>query len=52
VVLVYHTIGFWFWTANRRRAGHALMSSPVRIGWAIANGLTGLLAILVAWTAR
>jgi hypothetical protein len=52
VVLLYHAIGFWFWTMNRIRAGHPLTPTPVRIGWTVANALTGALAILVAWTAR
>jgi hypothetical protein len=52
VVLIYHAVGFWFWTGNRRKAGHPLMSDPMRIGWAVANGLTGVLAVLVAWTAH
>ena len=51
VVLLYHAIGFWCWTGNRRKAGHPLTPTPVRIGWTIANGLTGALAVLVAWTA-
>ena len=52
VVLLYHAIGFWFWTGNRRKAGHPLTPTPVRIGWTIANGLTGVLAIWVAWPAH
>lgn len=50
VIPVYHAIGYWFWTGNRRKAGHPLTPTPMRIGWTIANGLTGMLAILVAWT--
>jgi len=49
VVLVYHSISFWFWTANRRRAGHHLTPDSMRIGWFLANSITGALTILVAW---
>jgi hypothetical protein len=51
VVLVYHSISYWFWTGSRRRAGNKLVSDSVRIGWTAANLLTGALAILVAWNA-
>ena len=49
VVFVYHIISFWFWTENQRRAGHQLMPGPMRIGWFLANGITGVLTVLVAW---
>jgi hypothetical protein len=51
VVMVYHSISFWFWTANRRRAGHQLTSDALRVGWTLANFGAGALAILVAWSA-
>ncbi len=53
VILVYHAIGFWMWTGNQRRAGQRLSTSnpPFRIGWAVANVVTGLLAIALAWSA-
>jgi hypothetical protein len=51
VVLIYHIISFWFWTRNRRKAGHQLTPNPLRIGWTLANSITGALAILVAWNA-
>lgn len=49
VVLVYHGISFWFWTGNQRNQGHNLASSSMRIGWTLANTITGLLAIAIAW---
>ena len=52
VVFVYHSISFWFWTENRRRAGHKLMSDAGRIGWFVANFITGILAIAIAWKAN
>ena len=53
VVLVYHSISFWFWTGNQKKAGHPTMMTrnPARAGWFLANLVTGLLAISVAWTA-
>jgi hypothetical protein len=50
VILVYHSIGFWLWTGNRRKSGHQLTSDSVRIAWSLANMVTGVLAVLVAWT--
>jgi len=49
VVLMYHSAIFWFTTTNQRRAGHRLMTNPVRVGWFLANSITGILTILVAW---
>jgi len=51
VVLVYHSISYWFWTGNRRKAGHRLVADSVRIGWPVVNFVAGALAILVAWNA-
>ncbi len=50
VVLLYHGISYWFWTGNRRKAGNQLVGDAMRIGWVLANCITGLLAILLAWT--
>ena len=49
VVLIYHGISFWFWSRNQKRAGHQLMTDPARIGWALANIVTGVLAVSMAW---
>jgi hypothetical protein len=51
VILVYHSISYWFWTGNRRKGGHKLVADSVRIGWPVANFVAGALAILVAWNA-
>jgi hypothetical protein len=51
VILVYHSISYWFWTGNRRKAGHKLVADSVRIGWPVVNFAAGALAILVAWNA-
>ena len=49
VIFVYHSLSFWFWSKNQRKAGHQLMSDSGRIIWFLANFLTGGLAILIAW---
>lgn len=48
VVLLYHSISFWFWSGNQKRAGHKLRTNSVRIGWCLANLVTGVLTILIA----
>lgn len=47
-LLVYHAICAWVWEGNRRAAGHGLWRQSLRIGWCAANGVTGVLALLVA----
>jgi hypothetical protein len=51
-ILLYHAISAWVWEANRRAAGHRLWSNALRIGWGIANGTTGVFALLVAWAGK
>ena len=31
VVLVYHSISYWFWTGNRRKAGHKLVADSMPV---------------------
>jgi hypothetical protein len=50
VVLIYHSISYWFWTGNQQRAGQQIVSRSMRIGWFVANLVTGLLTVLVAWS--
>ena len=49
-VLTYHSVSFWFWTGNQRRAGdrYTTTEQPFRSIWALANLATGMLTILVA----
>ncbi len=51
VVLLYHSLCFWFWTANQENAGQqtAFSSGTARIGWFLANFVTAVLALSVAW---
>ena len=51
VILIYHSISFWFWTGNRKKDGYDLTSAPLRIGWSLANFITGAFTILVVWNA-
>ena len=50
--MLYHSISFWFWTANQKKAGHPTTSTknPTRTCWFLANFVTGVLAIFVAWS--
>ena len=49
IIFVYHGLSFWFWSKNQREAGHRLMPNSTRIIWFLANFITGILAILIAW---
>ena len=49
VIMVYHGLSFWFWIGNQNKLGHSLITNRFRIMWFIANLVTGVLAILVAW---
>jgi len=49
-ILLYHSLSFWFWSRNQCRAGRQLMSAGMRVGWTLANALTALLTLWVAWT--
>jgi hypothetical protein len=51
VILLYHSLSYWFWTMNRRRVGNKLHSDTTRISWFLANFVTGMLAIIIAWNA-
>jgi len=51
-ILLYHAISAWVWEANRRASGHRLWGNSLRIGWCTANAITGVLALLVAWTGK
>jgi hypothetical protein len=50
IVLTYHSLQFWFWTANHRRSGdhYSTTKNPTRTAWALANLGTGVLTMLVA----
>ncbi|MFC1976772.1 hypothetical protein ACFLWS_00670 [Chloroflexota bacterium] len=52
VILVYHSLSFWFWVGNQNKLGHSLNTNTFRIGWFLANFVTGILTILIVWFAR
>lgn len=45
-ILVYHALGFWFWTAAQARGERRIMAEPLRRIWAGLNLATGLLALV------
>ena len=49
VIMVYHSLSFWFWVGNQSKLGHPLYTNRFRITWFTANFVTGVLAILIAW---
>ena len=49
VIMVYHGLSFWFWAGNQNKLGHSLSTNTFRIIWFLANFVTGILAILIAW---
>ena len=49
VIMVYHSLSFWFWVGNQNKLGHPLNDNRFRIIWFLANFVTGILTILVAW---
>ena len=51
VIFLYNSVSYWFWTMNRRGDGNKLTSDTTRIGWFLANFVTGILTIIIAWNA-
>jgi hypothetical protein len=51
VIMIYHSFSFWFWVGNQNKSGHPITPSPFRAVWFLANFITGVLAVLVAWNA-
>ena len=50
-ILLYHSLGYLFWTGNRNKDGNKLESDSFRYIWFLANLITGILTILIAWNA-
>ncbi|MFC1871698.1 hypothetical protein ACFLYF_04800 [Chloroflexota bacterium] len=48
-IFIYHGLSFWFWVGNQTKAGYPLNGLGMRIGWSLANIVTGILTILVIW---
>ena len=49
VVLIYHALSFWFWSRNQTKAGRPMYSMAFMVVWCLANLVTGILSILLAW---
>lgn len=49
VIMIYHSLSFWFWSSNQHKSGNPMTSNAFRIVWFLLNFVTGVLAILVAW---
>lgn len=49
VILIYHSISFWFWSRNQEKAGYKYRSTSTKMGWFLANLITGVLLVNVAW---
>ncbi len=48
VILIYHSICYLFWTRNQRHdAGYQI--EPYRVVWFLANYITGIYVVLIAW---
>ncbi|NYB51263.1 MAG: hypothetical protein HVN35_01675 [Methanobacteriaceae archaeon] len=51
VIFIYHSISFWFWSRNQESRGCKYRSSSGKVGWFLANLLSGIFIVLVAWYA-
>ncbi len=48
IILIYHSISYWFWTSNQNKLGCQTNSNRFRIIWFLSNFITGSLAMLIA----
>ena len=49
VILIYHSISYWFWKGNQNKSGHKITTNSFRIEWFLLNFITGILCILIIW---
>lgn len=49
IILIYHSISYWFWKGNQNKSGHKITSNSFRIVWFLLNFITGILCILIIW---
>lgn len=51
VVMIYHALSFWFWSGNQKKMGYhsQVTKNPGRMIWFLANMISGVLTVLVAW---
>lgn len=48
IMLIYHSINYWFWISNQNKLGYQTNSDRFRVIWFSSNIITGILAMLVA----
>lgn len=48
VIFIYHSISFWFWSRNHEKRGYKYRSTAGRVGWFLANLISGFLILTVA----
>jgi hypothetical protein len=51
VIMIYHSLSFWFWIGNQNKSGNPTTSNALRVAWFLVNLVTGVLAVWVAWNA-
>lgn len=49
IILIYHSISYWFWKENQNKTGHKITANSFRIMWFLLNFITGILCILIIW---
>jgi len=49
VIMVYHSLSFWFWIGNQNKSGHLTTTNKFRVFWFLLNFITGILSMLIAW---
>jgi len=49
VILIYHSLSFWFWIGNQNKSGHTTTTNTFRVVWFLLNFITGTLCILIIW---
>ena len=49
VVMIYHSLNYWFWIGNHHKIGIKSVTTRLRISWFLLNLVTGILVILIAW---
>ncbi len=49
VIMVYHSLSYWFWIGNQNKLGHQINTNIFRVIWFLLNFVTGILAITIAW---
>jgi len=51
IILIYHSISYWYWTGNQKKMGINIISNSFKIIWTLVNLVPGILAVIIAWDA-